>query len=274
MKLRQALRGKLTDFELPYLVTSFDVVGHVAIITIPQELEEKEILIAETILGLHKNIQVVTKRVGAHGGEFRTVSLKIIAGAGQLETEHKENGVRFVLDPSKVYFSIRLSTERKRVARLAKADENILVLFSGIGAFGLVIAANSSPGQIVGIEKNPIAHDYALQSLKRNKKIKNVSFVLGSVEDQLPMVRERFDRILIPHPKSAHLYIDKALAVLKPGGTLHFYSFRYKDTFCEAVEQMEAVCVRNKRRLVQSQITVCGHCGTRLYRICVDAEIK
>ena len=38
------------------------------------------------------------------------------------------------------YFSARLSTERKRVADLVKAGENVLVMFSGVEPYVAVIA--------------------------------------------------------------------------------------------------------------------------------------
>ncbi len=273
MNLKEVLQQKLTDVELQKLVRSFDVVGDIAIIIIPPELEKKEGLIGEAILTQHKNVKVVAKRAGIYDGEFRTISLTIIAGEDRLETVHKEYGVRFVLNPGEVYFSVRLSTERKRIADLVQPRENILVLFSGIGAYPLVIAGNSDAGKIVGIEKNPIAHEYALRSLGRNRKLKNISFVSGDVAEQLPKVVELFDRVLMPLPKLAFDFLDEALAKVKPGGWLHFYSFQHIDTFDEAVQQVDAACVRNNRRIVSSKVVICGHCGTRRHRICVDARV-
>lgn len=274
MNLKEALKEKLSKAELQKFIRSFDVVGDIAIIIIPPELEEKESLIGETILSLHKNIQVVAKRAGVYDGEFRTIPLTIIAGVNRKETEHKEYGVRFVLNPEKVYFSVRSASERKRIAQLVQTGEEVLVLFSGIGAFPLVIAGNSSAGRIVGIEKNPIAHEYAVRNLGRNKKITNVIFYEGDVVNQLPGLDQPFDRVLMPLPKSAFLFLDESLAMVKSGGWLHFYAFQQRDDFAETVELLEAACIRNNRRLVDSKVVICGHCGTRLFRICIDAKIE
>jgi len=48
--LKQALKNKLTKKEKQVLVRSYDVIGDIAIIEIPDELKKKETLIAETLL--------------------------------------------------------------------------------------------------------------------------------------------------------------------------------------------------------------------------------
>ena len=154
MKLKVALKGELSQEELDLLVSSYDMVGDIAIIIIPPELEHRESLIGQTILKFHKNIKVVAKRDGNYEGEYRTIPLKIIAGENRKETEYREHGLRFHLNPEEVYFSVRLNNERKRLASLVKPGESILVMFSGIGVFPLVIAKHSDAREIVGIEKN------------------------------------------------------------------------------------------------------------------------
>ena len=64
MDLKQSLKSKLTKKELDLLKTSFDIVGSVAILDIPKELEKKEKTIAQELLKLHKNITTVCKKAG------------------------------------------------------------------------------------------------------------------------------------------------------------------------------------------------------------------
>ncbi|MDR3631113.1 MAG: hypothetical protein P4L42_12340 [Desulfocapsaceae bacterium] len=271
MKLKEALREVLTPEERGLLVGSFDVVGSVAIIIVPVLLEAKENLIAAAILRLHRNIRTVAKRVGNYEGEFRTLSLKVIGGEGLGETVHRENGVRFLLNPEKVYFSVRSSHERQRIAALIGPGEEILVMFSGIGAFPLILAAGSRAGEIVGIEKNPDAHRYALKSLAANRRIKNVVLLAGDVRDVLPRLQRTFDRVLMPLPGSAGRYLDLALTVCRRGGWLHFYDFQPPDTFPESVAAIKVGC--GNRPVTDTHTAVCGHCSPRRYRICVDARI-
>lgn len=273
MKLKDALRDELTEQELELLVRAYDVVGDIAITIIPPELASRESLIGQAILRLHKNIRVVAKRCGHYGGELRTISLAVIAGENRKETECKEHGVRLCLNPEKVYFSVRSSNERKRLASLAQPDEDILVMFSGIGAFPLVIAGNSRAGKIVGIEKNPYAHAYAVRNLAINRKISNVTFLEGDVVDVLPTLGVQFDRIVMPLPGTGGIFLERALRSLKQNGRLHFYDFQPAGRFEDSVEKITRACTGNSRTLIRSQTVVCGHCSPRTYRICVDAQI-
>ena len=58
MNLREHLKGKLTKKEEKFLIRSFDMIGDIAVIQMPDELVKKEKLIAEAILEMQKNIKV------------------------------------------------------------------------------------------------------------------------------------------------------------------------------------------------------------------------
>jgi len=269
MKLKEALKDVLTQAEIGILVGAFDVIGTIAIIIIPPPLEVKEHLIADAILRTRKNIRTVAKRSGNYSGEFRTIALTTIGGEDLHETFHKENGVRFCLHPGKTYFSVRTSHERQRIAGLLQDGEEVLVMFSGIAAFPLILAAVGRAGEIVGIEKNPDAHSYAQKSLALNRRIQNVVLYEGDVRDVLPRLSRTFDRVLMPLPKTAGDYLDLALAACRPGGWLHFYDFQPPGAFQDAVAKIGSAC--GSRPMTQTHISVCGHCSPRMYRICVDA---
>ena len=90
---------------------------------IPKNLVKGEKNIAEGILNSHKNIKSVFKKKGAHFGTFRTQKLKLLAGKNNKETIHKEHNCQLKLDVEKVYFSPRLSNERKRIFLQVKPKE-------------------------------------------------------------------------------------------------------------------------------------------------------
>lgn len=272
-ELKKALAGQLAPDELDRLIRSYDIVGDMAIIIIPEELLARKRQIADTILTLHKNIRVVARRAGHYDGEFRLLPLEVIGGEERRETLHRENGVRLLLNPEKVYYSVRSGNERRRVAALVREGERVLVLFSGIGPYPLVIGRIQPQCQVVGIEKNPEAYAYAVKNLTYNKKIHNVSFIHGDVREKLPQLGGGFDRIIMPLPKSAGDFLDLALGGLRRGGWLHFYDLQEKGGFAGAVEKIGQACRRNGRELATSSVTVAGHCSPRLFRVCVDARI-
>ncbi len=274
MNLKEVLAGKLSRVELTKLVRSFDVIGDIAIIRIPPELKEKQALIGKAVLQMNKHVRVVARRDGSYQGEYRTQPLEIIAGEQRKETEYKEWGMRFVLNPEKVYFSVRLSNERKRVTELVQADEDVLVLFSGIGAYPLIIGRNSPADRIIGIEKNGAAHDFALRSLRLNKRITNVTLLHGDALEVAPTLPGRFDRVVMPFPQGGVVFLGTALDRLKPSGMLHFYGFAQKEQVDDVVEIVNRGCKEKGRKLTSSRVHICGHVGTRKYRICVDGQIE
>jgi len=273
MKLKEILAPLLSEKELQLLVRAYDVVGDIAIIAIPEELAVKEQIIAEAILASNNRIKVVAKRTADYGGEFRVRPVKIIAGVDRKETEVKEFGIRLRLNVEDVYYSVRSGNERKRIASLVEPAEDVLVLFSGIGPYPLMISKYSLAKKIVSIEKNSIAHNYAVLNLKLNKKLKNIELIQGDVKDILPLFSTRFDRVIMVLPKSAEKFLGLALQLIKVGGYIHFYDMQHRGSFEDSVVKVGAACELKKRSLLKHQVTVCGHCAPRTYRICVDARI-
>jgi tRNA (guanine37-N1)-methyltransferase len=273
MKLKHALEGILSAEELKLLVGAYDVVGDICIIIVPKTLEQKEHFIAEQILKNNRKIRVVAKRCGFYGGEFRTIPLQILAGENRKETEVREFGIRLLLNPETVYYSVRSGNERRRVASMVGQGESVLVLFSGVAPFPLIISKYSKAKTIVGIEKNPLAHSYAIENLKRNKKLKNIRLYQGDAKVVVATLSALFDRVIMPLPTRAEEFLPSALQVLKPGGVLHFYDLQRADLFDQSVEKIVSACAADNRVVTSTSITRCGHCAPRTYRICIDSKI-
>ncbi len=273
MDLKQALENKLTKKELSLLVRSFDVVGNISIIEIPKRLEKKEKLIAQTLLLLFKNIKTVVKKVGSHKGIYRTQKLKIIAGEKNKIAEHKENNVRVKLNVEKCYFSPRLSNERLRISKQIKKNENVLVMFSGVGVYPLVFAKNSFAKKIYGIELNPVAHKYALENIKLNKLEDKLNLFNYDVKKIVNKLKIKFDRIIMPLPKDAENFLESAFKVSKKGTLIHFYTFSKEDEFDNVKELIINKCKRYKKKCKILNIIKCGQNAPREYRICVDFKV-
>ncbi|GAG47225.1 unnamed protein product, partial [marine sediment metagenome] len=126
---------------------SYDVVGDILILN--EKATRKQ---ADSLLKLLKNIKTVLKKKGIHKGKYRTQKLSFLAGRKEKETIHKESGCVFKLDVEKCYFSSRLGSERLRIAKQVKLNEKILVMFSGVGVYPIIISKNSKAEEIYGIE--------------------------------------------------------------------------------------------------------------------------
>lgn len=272
-KLKEALAEDLTEEELKHLVRAFDILGDMAILIVPDELVAKEKIIAEKILELHNNIKVVAKRDGNYQGEFRTIPLKVLAGEDRKETLYKENNSFLFLNPEVCYFSARSANERKRIAGLVKKGEDVLVMFSGVGPFPIVIARNSEVGSVVGIEKNPASHEYAERNVKKNK-LQNVEVVCGDVHEVVPELGKKFDRVCMPLPKSAEDFLDTAFLAIKPKGWIHFYDFQHEDDYGVAKQKIADAAERAGRKVISMEVVECGNYAPRTHRISVDAQIE
>lgn len=185
--LRARLQSELTQKELAKAKTAYDLIGNIAILEIPPELEKKERLIAKTLLESNKNIKTVVKKAGIHEGIFRTQKMKNLAGEKTTETIHKENNVQLKLDIEKVYFSPRLATERKRIMEQVKPAEEILIMFSGCAPYPCVISKNTKARTVFGIEINPFGHAYGLENVKLNK-LYNVVLIGEDVRLAVPNI--------------------------------------------------------------------------------------
>lgn len=272
--LKFILKNKLAKKEIELLPSSFDVVGNILIFSdFPRELRKKEKIIGNQILKNFKHIKTVLKKTKKYSGKFRLPKLKIIAGERTKETIHKENDVSVKLDVEKVYFSSRLSNERKRINNLIKKNEKVLVMFSGCSAYPINIAKNTEAKKIYGIEINPIAHKYALENLKSNKVENKIKLFLGDVKKIIPKINQKFDRILMPLPKGAEKYLDLALSKIKKNGIVHFYDFAEENKYENIVKNIEKECKKQNKKYKILNIVKCGQFSPRVYRICVDFKI-
>ncbi len=270
--LKEALKKKLTKKEFSLLSTSYDVVGDIAIIDMPYGLGKKENIIGETILKLNSHINVVCKKQGKHSGRFRTQKLKIIAGEKRKKTIYKENNVQFKLNPEEVYFSVRLSNERKRIYQMVKKGELVLVMFSGIAPYPIVISKNTRAKEIYGIELNKKAHKYALENVKLNKT-KNIKLFQGDVRKIVPKLYKVFDRIIMPLPKSAETYLDVALKVSGKGTMIHLYLILNEDELLKTKEMVKDICKKNAKNIKIIDIVKAGQYSPYTYRFCFDIRV-
>ncbi len=273
--LKENLLKKLTKKEEQILKTAFDIVGDIAVLEIDAPLEKKEKLIAETLLKLHKNIKTVVRKHGAHHGTYRTQRVKILAGKRTKETIHRENNVKIKLDIEKVYYSPRLSTERKRLSEQVKPNESVLVMFSGNAPYVSVISKNTKAKEVYGIEINPDGHKYGLETVKLNK-LKNVKLFCGDVNDLMPKFKKqkkKFDRIIMPLPKSYKEFLQTAFLCAHKGTIIHLYAFLKVGEFNKAKEIIKKECKKAKLKHKFLKLTKCGQIKPKEYRICADFQI-
>ena len=130
----------LSPIEMQNVRTSFDVVGNIAIIKVPEKLQHKKRDIAQAVMKTNSNIKTVLNQTSPVLGSFRLRRLKHLLGEQKTETIYKEYGCSFKVDLASTYFSPRLSFERMRITNLVTRGETIVNMFAGIGCYSILIA--------------------------------------------------------------------------------------------------------------------------------------
>lgn len=273
VSLKEALRKKLTKKEMAVMPSSFDIVGSIAIIEIPDELKKKEKIIAQAMLELFKPIKTVVKKSGIHYGKYRRQKLEVIGGEKTKVAEYKESGVRLKIDLEKCYFSSRLGTERLRIANMVKPGEKILVMFSGVAPYPVVIARNAEPDIIYAVELNPVAHKFAEENVRLNKMQDKIKLFKGDVIDVVPSLKRKFDRILMPMPKTALTFLETAFKAAKKGTIIHFYTFGREKEFKEIRDNIKEECKKYMKKCRIIRTVKAGHYAPGVYRVCVDFRL-
>lgn len=269
----ELLKHKLNKEELELIPKSQEIVGKILILEIPPKLEKKEKIIAEAYLKAHRNIETVVKKERMHEGIFRTRKVKILAGKLTKETIHLESGVQLKLHLEKTYFSARLGHERLRIVQQIKKGEEVLVMFSGAGPYPLVLARNSSAKKIIGVEVNPWAHYYGQQNVMLNKLEQKVTLIHGDVREVLPDLKYKFDRIVMPLPKTGEEFLDVALPKIKVGGVVHLYAFLKEEEIKAYGEKVKLICSRLKHPIKILRTALCGQFSPRTFRVCFDLKV-
>jgi tRNA (guanine37-N1)-methyltransferase len=227
------LKSSIPEKLHKYIPKSFDTIGQLVILEIPEEIGDFGNLIGQTILDINPSISSVFKKLEPISGEFRLRNVELLAGVNKSETIYKENKCVFELDIKKVYFSPRLVTEHERVCSLVKRGESILDLFAGIGPFSILIAKTKKT-PVVAVDINPDAIYYLKKNILLNKVEKFVYPVEGDAREVIKTIPEqKFDRIIMNLPSKASEFLDIALDALTEGGIIHFYEFTSESDYPE-----------------------------------------
>jgi len=274
--VKEQLRGVIPDSLLDLVPRSFDVIGSkqkaVAIIEVPEEIRDYEEAIAHAVMRVQKNVASVLSKESGRAGEFRTREMRLIAGDPDTEVLHRESGCAFRLDPKTVYFSPRESQERSRIAAATADGEEVLVMFSGIGPLPIRITKHRPDVRATAIELNPYAHNYCVENIHLNRVGDRVEAILGDVREVAGSLNQQYDRILMPLPKGAYMFLDVAVPLLRDGGVLHFYHWApSEDMYGEAEELVKAAFREEGREAIVTDRVRVSQYSPRYWKVRIDA---
>jgi tRNA wybutosine-synthesizing protein 2 len=156
-------------------------------------------------------------------GEYRKPTIIILAGDESTVTIHKESGCLYKLDASEIMFSSGNHYERKRLLSLIKPRENILDMFCCVGNLSMLIACSRQDIRVTGIELNPVAYKYLLETIRLNSVKDRFTAIFGD-NREVKIEKHSFNRVIMGYFTVDDLQLLKAIMALKPeGGILHIH---------------------------------------------------
>lgn len=273
-------KEKISKEIINKLPSSYDIVGDIVIINL-EEIDQKDYSycyyekIGKAILKIHPHIKTVLKKEKEHHGTFRTQDLIHIYGEKKKETIIKENGCLLKTDVEKVFYSTRLSTERKRIASLVKENEVVGVFFAGVGPFAIAIAKLSRPKEVIAIELNPVGVKYLKENIIKNKMediIKPIKADVLKIYEKYP---NYFERIPMPLPKSAEDFLDQAIFCIKNNGIIHIYNFVSKNQpFKKIYEIIKEKEIKNNCKIEVIYEKIIRSFSQTTVQIVMDLKVK
>jgi tRNA (guanine37-N1)-methyltransferase len=256
------------------LISSYDVIGDIAIVDIPKGKEEEAKEIAESIIKVHPHIKTVLEKKSDRFGRFRLRELKPIIGR-ERATEHHESSCRFRLDVTKAYFSPREGTERERIAAQVKAGETVLVMFAGVGPFAIIIGKRQPRvRKVFAVEINPDAVKYMKENIRLNGLTYVVEPICGDAKNVCRKLYRKCSRVIMPLPHEGSKFLETAIKCLKPKGIIHFYYIGPKNdmfTVGKDIIRMECKKLGRKFRILKQKRVLPYRPG--MYKVCIDFQV-
>lgn len=225
--ISEYLDGRLPPQLLSKVPKSYDVVGDIAIMELPTVLQRHKALIGEAAMRVNGGLRLVLDKTEDISGLFRVGEYEVMAGRGSAETTHREWGCAYRLDPTKVFFTPRLSTERSRVASKVGSGEVIGDLFAGVGPFSILIAKRAPGVRVYAIDINPHAFRYLEENIKLNGVGDKVFAIAGDAADiAVGRLKGVCNRVIMNLPAGAELFLGAASSALgREGGIVHLHIF-------------------------------------------------
>ncbi len=263
-------------------MANYDVIGSIVILKFNEDTKKSEkIKIAKEILK-RSNIKTAVEKLDKIKGRLRTIQTKHLAGEKNLESIYKENGCIFKLNVENCYFSPRLSNERKEVSTKIKKKDNVLVMFSGVGPYSIVVAKKSKPKSITTIELGRDCNKYAIENARLNK-VENINIIQGDVKKIIDITDKSknekkfglkfFDVILMPRPNLKDHFLRQAFAVSKTGTKIFYYGFAREDEKDNMIKEIKEESIKARKKIRILQVKEAGDIAPYKHRYRVDIRV-
>ncbi len=220
-QIKKLLSNEIPSELICCLPDKWEKIGDVLTIKLKEDLNKYQEIIGEKYAEI-LHCKTVLNDVGGISGTYREPKVEILYGSKNTETIHKENGIRYKLDPQKIMFSSGNMDERLRMANISNKNETVVDLFAGIGYFTMPIAVYSKSKEIFSCEINPIAYKYLCKNIVLNHVTSVVKPLLGDNRTTAP--KNIADRVILGYIDDTDRFLSTSIECLKNNtGVIHYH---------------------------------------------------
>ena len=155
--------------------TAFEQVGHLIHFNLKEEQLPYKYFIGTVMVDKIQRARTVVNKIGTIENEFRVLPMECIGGEDNYICKVSEQGCKFKLDFSKVYWNSRLSHEHERIVQIAFTGSVVADVFCGVGPFAIPFAARRRC-YVHANDLNP----YSYEALNTNIALNKVSDLVTS----------------------------------------------------------------------------------------------
>ena len=253
-------------------MANYDILGNIAIMKFDKKTSKKQKLREVKRLLKRKDVKTVLEKTDKVSGRLRTIKTRFIAGIKTKEAVYKENGCKFKLNVETCYFSPRLAEERKQIALRIKKKNKVLVMFSGVNPFGIVIAKKTG-ASVVSVELGKDCNRYAKENSKINKLSNKIQIIQGDVKNKVTGKLGKFDVIVMPRPNLKETFLKQAFSVSKKGTMIYYYCFGHEDKLGKLVEEVYREARKSKKKIKIIKIKKAGEIAPYKFRYRVEIKV-
>ncbi len=257
------------DAKAPY-----DLLGNIALVKFSRETKANDKKkFADNLLKKNKSVATVLEKTGGFKGRLRKQETKWVAGVKTKEAIYRENNCIFRFNLDSVYFSSRLSNERKEIAKMIRKGDKVFVMFAGAAPFSIVIARNSKADIVYSNEINKKANEYGRLNAELNKVKNKIIFFDGDIKRVAKKIKNKFDVIVMPRPQLKDSFLKEAFMLSRKGTRIFYYDFCKEDDMDKVVNKVKSESVRYRHKIKVLGIKKAGEIAAYRYRIRVDFKM-
>ncbi len=273
LKLREKMKGRLSESELELLPRSYQIVGRILLLKLKPELLERKNLVGSAIIEILPYVKTVCLQKQISHVE-RKPDIEVISGGNSFKALHRENGCVFEIDVSKSMFSKGNKAEKMRLVKLVSPGETIVDMFAGIGYWTIPIAKLANSKKVFSIDINYEAADFLEKNIFLNGLQEKAEVLKGDCRNFASLLENAADRIIMGYLFDTEKFLPAALKMAKDGCMIHFHRNVEMEKIGEMKEKLAGTAAANGCEIEFVNTVKVKSYAPKVWHVVMDLKIK